>query len=644
MQWATYFGNNGDDNGNAVDFDEDNNVYMAIQTGSTGGLGFNGFQMTGAGGVDAMVAKFSPAGDRIWATYYGGFFEDMAKAIQINGNAVYVVGHSMSAGLGFNGYENMISGYRDGFFFRLDTVGALIWATYAGGFFDEFGRALAVVDSNTIFWGGKTFSYDYPSTFGAYQMAYGGGIADGFFQRVSDCPTLITFYSDDDEDGYGDPGKTINGCFPPDGAVANALDCDDNNPAIHASATEICNGVDDDCNGLTDDADPGITGQPIWYVDADLDAYGNSDVSTTACIAPVGYVAIGGDCNDAQTSVHPGATELCNGIDDDCDAIVDEDVIFTTYYADADNDGFGNALSTTTSCSGIPSGYVAAAGDCNDANGAIYPGATEVCNALDDDCDAVIDEGVVSATITPLGATTFCQGGSVILQANTGFGCSYVWKKNGATIAGANTANYTATKSGNYTVMVTVTGGCTATSATTTVTVNSKPNPLITALGDLNICALGSVTLKVTNKPGDTYQWYKNGVIISGATANTYTATSIGSYHVKETTTAGCTKNATAVSVTSSCKLEAENITSLIVAPNPASDVLYVMFNAGQTLQLFVSLTNTLGQQVYAKATTVESGEQTLTIELNNQLSDGVYYLSLQSENINISKEIILAR
>lgn len=645
LQWATYFGNNGDDNGNAVDFDSDNNLYFAIQTGSTGGLGYNGFQMTGAGGMDAMVAKFSPAGDRIWATYYGGFFEDMAKAIEVEGNAVYVVGHAMSAGLGFNGYENMISGFRDGFLFRLDTAGALIWATYAGGFFDEFGRALAILDSNTIFWGGKSFSYDFPSTFGSYQMAYGGGIADGFFQRVSDCPTLITFYADNDGDGFGDATETIDGCFAPVGAVANALDCDDNNAAIHGTATEICNTIDDDCDGLIDDADPSITGMTFWYPDEDLDAFGNSAIEHASCSAPVGYIAIGGDCDDTQTAIYPGAGESCNTLDDDCDGFIDEDVIFTTYYADLDDDTFGDPTSTASSCSGTPPGYVLNPNDCNDANGAINPSATEICNTIDDDCDAMIDEDVATATITPAGATTFCQGGSVILQANAGVGHSYVWKKNGTTIAGANSVNYTATKTGNYTVMVTVAGGCTATSVSTSVTVNSKPNPVITALDDLDICLLGNVKLKVTNKPGDTYQWYKNGVIIAGATTNIYTATSIGSYHVKETTAAGCTKNSAAVSVTSSCKTEGDESVQIAIAPNPASNMIQVQLNnATACNDANIILINGIGQEVYRMQTELTQGKNLLTIEVTPGMANGIYHLMINACEINTSHDVVIVR
>jgi Putative metal-binding motif len=84
-----------------------------------------------------------------------------------------------------------------------------------------------------------------------------------------------------------------------------------------------------------------------------------------------GYTAAGGDCNDTNPAIHPGATEVRNSIDDDCDGLVDEGL-----PVDGDADG-----------------YTTAGGDCNDTNPAIHPGATEVRNGIDDDCDGSVDEG-----------------------------------------------------------------------------------------------------------------------------------------------------------------------------------------------------------------------------------------------------------
>jgi hypothetical protein len=106
-------------------------------------------------------------------------------------------------------------------------------------------------------------------------------------------------------------------------------------------------------------------------------------------------VADDSDCDDAAKAVHPGATELCNGVDDDCDAGVDDDAVDrSTWYADSDGDGYGNAARSALSCT-APGGWVADATDCDDANDATWPGADEICDTDDNDCDGSVDEDAV---------------------------------------------------------------------------------------------------------------------------------------------------------------------------------------------------------------------------------------------------------
>jgi hypothetical protein len=127
-----------------------------------------------------------------------------------------------------------------------------------------------------------------------------------------------------------------------------------------------------------------------YYADADGDTYGNAAVSQASCTgAPVGYVSNSTDCNDANAAVNPGAIEVCNGTDDDCDGSTDEGVQ-STFYADVDGDTYGNASSSVQGCTASV-GYVSNSTDCNDANAAVNPGAIEVCNGTDDDCDGSIE-------------------------------------------------------------------------------------------------------------------------------------------------------------------------------------------------------------------------------------------------------------
>lgn len=216
--------------------------------------------------------------------------------------------------------------------------------------------------------------------------------------RDDDCDGQIdeglqsTFYADADGDGYGNPNVTMQSCGPDEGFVSNNQDCDDTNPDIHPGAAEICDGIDNNCNGLIDNDDPGVSGQPTWFADADGDGYGNASVTQLSCTQPSGYVNNNTDCDDSNADVHPGATEACNNLDDNCDGQIDEGVQHT-YYADNDGDGFGDINTSIPGCS-APAGYVSDHSDCNDFNASIHPGATETCNNIDDDCDGLIDQGV----------------------------------------------------------------------------------------------------------------------------------------------------------------------------------------------------------------------------------------------------------
>jgi len=197
-----------------------------------------------------------------------------------------------------------------------------------------------------------------------------------------------TWYADADSDGYGDPASGSEACEAPSGYVLDNTDCDDSSAKSYPGNPEICDTLDNDCNGRVDE---GV--QTTYWADVDKDTYGDSGSPQLGCALPTGYAYNDDDCNDANAAVSPAATELCNGIDDDCDGGVDEtdaaDAL--VWYADNDGDTYGDLASPVTACF-QPAGYVADATDCDDARAATYPGATEYCNGIDDDCDGTTDE------------------------------------------------------------------------------------------------------------------------------------------------------------------------------------------------------------------------------------------------------------
>ena len=237
-----------------------------------------------------------------------------------------------------------------------------------------------------------------------------GAIEDCTDGYDNDCDGLVDdadldagetiWYYDADGDGYGDPVTASDPqCSPPDAPpapgdwVRDGGDCDDTRIDIGPGRVELCDGVDNDCNGDVDDEDTGVEA-PIRFVDDDGDGYGSEPV--LACAAGDGVVDEPGDCDDADPTVNPAAAEVCTDagqpVDENCDGLVDQDL--APVYLDSDGDGFGDASEPRASCAtGQSLTWVTDATDCDDADGDVNPDAVEICNVgaqIDDDCDGVV--------------------------------------------------------------------------------------------------------------------------------------------------------------------------------------------------------------------------------------------------------------
>ena len=220
---------------------------------------------------------------------------------------------------------------------------------------------------------------------------------EGVSELVVEAPIHLGFDCDADSDGVV-------------AEVCGGLDCADMDPTRHGGAPELCNGLDEDCDGL-----------PLSdEVDADGDGY-------LACA----------ECDDQDASIHPGAPELCNGVDDDCDAStsadggeLDADGDGSLSCADCDDDAPWNSPGGVEFCDGLDNdcdgevlpdevdadadGHLACA-ECNDADPTSWPGAPELCDGLDNDCDGDapdeadgdLDGHLSCADCDDLAATTF---------------------------------------------------------------------------------------------------------------------------------------------------------------------------------------------------------------------------------------------
>jgi len=182
---------------------------------------------------------------------------------------------------------------------------------------------------------------------------------------------------------------------------------------------EVCgNAVDDNCNGLTDEEN--ATGCTIYRKDADQDGYGISTDTKCLCAPVVPYTASNSgpsDCNDNNALINPGRTEICsNSIDDNCNAQVDEPGASgcTIYYQDVDRDGYGTTASQCLCAPAAPYDSLYST-DCNDSNSAIHPGATEVCDGIDNNCNTLTDTSDLPlSTLCPntAHAVSSCGGAS----------------------------------------------------------------------------------------------------------------------------------------------------------------------------------------------------------------------------------------
>ena len=221
----------------------------------------------------------------------------------------------------------------------------------------------------------------------------------------ADVTTEALYWPDADGDGAGGAtdlnGQALGGvlsCSPPDGFVANNLDCADDDADVNPDAAEICDGIDNNCSGAID-LDP-VSGGSALIPDADGDGYGEYNAQELqGCAGVSGFTAASntGDCDDSDATRNPGVEEVCDDVDQNCNGIIDADeaVDRLTYYVDDDGDDYGVTTSAQQRCTALPN-LVQLDGDCDDSSNTIFPGAVESCNGKNDDCDDETDEEAVN--------------------------------------------------------------------------------------------------------------------------------------------------------------------------------------------------------------------------------------------------------
>lgn len=182
---------------------------------------------------------------------------------------------------------------------------------------------------------------------------------------------------------------------------------------------EVCDLIlvnDEDCDGLFNEQ--GVIGCMIYYKDMDQDGYGLFNDSWCLCVVSFFYMIIMiYDCNDGDVVVNFGVIELCNGIDDDCDNVIDEEDVIgcMVYYKDVDNDGYGQMVDVRCLCAVIDPYDVMFSGDCVDSNNVIYFNQIEFCDNVDNDCEGGIDEDYIDLGDVCIKGSGICVNSGIMV-------------------------------------------------------------------------------------------------------------------------------------------------------------------------------------------------------------------------------------
>ena len=194
-----------------------------------------------------------------------------------------------------------------------------------------------------------------------------------------------TFYIDYDYDGFGSDRFTMSACEPGEGWVSNSDDCDDTDDTVNPDAAEICDELDNDCDGTADE-----DLSQVYNLDADGDGFGDPLVYEDRCEPGEGYILDSRDCDDTDPDVNPASPEICDGIDNNCRDGIDEG-FGAMMYTDFDGDGYGDPDAPMDSCDD-GEGAVADSSDCDDTDPDVHPDADEICDGIDNDCSGGIDD------------------------------------------------------------------------------------------------------------------------------------------------------------------------------------------------------------------------------------------------------------
>ncbi len=519
--WSTYFGGTGTDECFGTAVDDLGNVYLTGLTNSAAGISTTGaFQIAIAGGIDdAYLAKLDYTGALVWSTYMGGLLDDQGRSVGVNSYGdVYVTGWTNSiAGLAVGGHQTVYGGGAfDGFLYRFDSTGTMIWSTYYGGTSQDEGRSVVVTDDH-VYISGRTVSTSGISS-GGFQAAYGGGSFDAFMVKFDTAGVRQwgTYYGGTGQDaGYYMAKDNMENLYMVGRTGSNA--------GINSGGFQTTfNGGTDSYLVKFDSAGVRIGGTYVGGNGTDQlfgVAIGDGKIYVAGYTASTTGIASGG----FQTTYGGGTNDAFL-------VKLDSRLILTSTKTDAvcNLSCDGTATVNTNGATGLPLTYLWTGGQTTQTATGLCAGTYEVyvhdANGNNDSTSVTINEPVAIATSTAsTNASCSTNDGTAWVTATLGVSpYTYDWP----TISQSLDTAYTL-GAGVYNVIVTDANGCTATDF---AIVNNVNAPVVTLATQMDVtCATGNDGSATMNISGGTlpytFSWSPTGgtdSIASGLTAGTY--------------------------------------------------------------------------------------------------------------------------
>ncbi|HYV92291.1 MAG TPA: MopE-related protein [Chitinophagales bacterium] len=493
-QWDKTFG------GTSEDYE------TVVQQTSDGGYILGGYSSSGIsgdktqasqGGIDYWIVKTDANGNKQWDKRFGGSSDDLLWGLQQTSDGDYILAGYSSSGI--SGDKTQASqGGTDYWVVKVDADGIKLLDFRFGGSGDDSNNetneaAQQTPDGGFIFGG-----YSASGISGDKSQASQGNW-DYWIVRTDATGIKLwdARFGGSGLDEFTDLQLTSEGGYILAGVSQSGISGDKTQTNRGANDYWIVK-LAPDCTPQT------------FYADADGDGYGNPNITTTACSQPTGYVTNNTDCDDTNMNVYSGASDICNGIDDNCNGVIDENAITATISPEGTVTVCKGTKVTLTANGGSGISYQWKKGnttvgiDSSITYTTKNAGNYKVIESNSFGCTSASAVTIIStialpsATITSQGNLDICGTGSVVLQANSGSGLTYQWKKGSGEIPGETNQTYTATTKGTYKVVVTNSNGCSKTSAGVKVTKSCKE-----ASVEINKIPSSTLALSPNPSPGN---------------------------------------------------------------------------------------------------------------------------------------------